>query len=102
MRKKAGRGRPFTYAEPQNTRTTTNLNNSSDNNYKSFSESIDSCGNGVDERRRKKNVSCRCSTCEILDRDEEIKSLQKSVSMIKRDTNEILDKVLKLGAVFSK
>lgn len=100
MDKKRGRGRPPSNGPPPRTN---NDNNSINNNYKNLSLfPVDDGGNGHgDARRKKRNLFCRCSTCEIVG-PEEIKSLQKSVSMTKQDTNKILEKVLRLEAYFLK
>ena len=101
MRKKARPGRPFTYQEPQDTKTM-NLNNSSENNYKSISESLDS-GNGGNGRGKKKNNDvCLCWTCRDSRLEDEINSIQKSISKTKEDTNTILNKMKKLEAYFIK
>jgi hypothetical protein len=75
---------------------TNEFDNSSTNNYLNFSlfpaESIDSDGRG-----KKKNTTnkCGCWLCHdtTVIIEDEIKSLQKSLSHTKEDTNKILDEI---------
>ena len=106
MSDKRGRGRPPSHPNPP-PKTWNESNNDSSNNYLSVSENIDfGDGNGQDGRGKKKNNDvCECWVCKDLRRlaivdTDEIKSLQKSISKTKQDTNTILDKIAKLETYF--
>ena len=95
MAEKRGRGRPSN--SPQPAPRTNNDNSSSENNYKNVSLfPVDDGGNGNsggDRRGKKKTSQCRCCTCRDSRLEDEINSIQKSISKTKQDTNEILTEI---------
>jgi hypothetical protein len=107
MYNKRGRGRPSSSPPPPTTMNN-ELSNSSSNKYKNFSlfpeESLDDDG-GDCRGKKNTNTECMCWVCHDLKlavTADEIKSLQKSISKTKEDTNTILDKMKKLEAYFLK